>query len=424
MRDAREAYRGLPWPGDRPVASLLAHRHLFGQGPSWRAAAPQLPPLGDGVGGVAAVLEGIGVALRRARRFAPVHPAAAVRHRGRPARRPVRVRAPQRGLRCMAICFAWGCSSDFARSPPPGRSDHPDHRLPARMDVDVLDRDLLLALAAMAVERFEQRRLGAGELVRLGRGSRAGPRRSARRSWRGGSIPSRRCGRRSAAPPSCLPARPSADADQRGDGGAQLLVAFLAHPSSSPRAPAPPDWRECCSSGRTASRRWSSARPSGRRDRRRHGRRLVGLAGFFPVIGRCSSCSIPMVARAATASAFRPACHAGQQRECSQAWPVGSVPKRQQRRHGHCSLPPQPRQRPGGERTGVAVQPFGDAAGEGAGLGLGARQPAIELGDARPLVEEGAPVLGRPAVVAGRKQRDHVRLVAGQQVEDGGGRRR
>ncbi len=46
----------------------------------------------------------------------------------------------------------------------------------------------------------------------------------------------------------------------------------------------------------------------------------------------------------------------------------------------------------------IAVQPFGDAAGEGAGLGLRARQPAIELGDARPLVEEGPPVLARPAV--------------------------
>ncbi len=29
--------------------------------------------------------------------------------------------------------------------------DHADHRLPARMDADVFDGDLLLALAAMAV---------------------------------------------------------------------------------------------------------------------------------------------------------------------------------------------------------------------------------------------------------------------------------
>ena len=36
---------------------------------------------------------------------------------------------------------------------------------------------------------------------------------------------------------------------------------------------------------------------------------------------------------------------------------------------------------------GIAVQPFGDAAGEGAGLGLGAQQTAVELGDARPLIK-------------------------------------
>jgi hypothetical protein len=42
-------------------------------------------------------------------------------------------------------------------------------RLPARMDVDMLDCHLLLALAAVAVERFEERRIGAGELVRLGK---------------------------------------------------------------------------------------------------------------------------------------------------------------------------------------------------------------------------------------------------------------
>ena len=36
----------------------------------------------------------------------------------------------------------------------------------------------------------------------------------------------------------------------------------------------------------------------------------------------------------------------------------------------------------------IAVQPFDHAASEGAGLGLGARQPAIELGDAGALVEE------------------------------------
>jgi hypothetical protein len=36
------------------------------------------------------------------------------------------------------------------------------------MDVDMLHRDLLLALAAVAVERFEKRGEGTRELVRLG----------------------------------------------------------------------------------------------------------------------------------------------------------------------------------------------------------------------------------------------------------------
>lgn len=36
-------------------------------------------------------------------------------------------------------------------------SIHADYCLPARMDVDVLDRDFLLALAAMPVEGFDQR---------------------------------------------------------------------------------------------------------------------------------------------------------------------------------------------------------------------------------------------------------------------------
>ena len=46
--------------------------------------------------------------------------------------------------------------------------NHPDHGLAAGMDVNVLDRDLLLAFAAMAVEGFEQRRIGARQLVSLG----------------------------------------------------------------------------------------------------------------------------------------------------------------------------------------------------------------------------------------------------------------
>ena len=49
--------------------------------------------------------------------------------------------------------------------PAPGALDHPDHRLTALVDVDVLHRDLLLAFAAVAIERIEQSRIGAGEFV-------------------------------------------------------------------------------------------------------------------------------------------------------------------------------------------------------------------------------------------------------------------
>jgi hypothetical protein len=56
----------------------------------------------------------------------------------------------------------------FLSIPTPRRPNYPDHRLPAGMDVDVLHRDLLLTLPAVAVECVEQHGVGAGELVRLG----------------------------------------------------------------------------------------------------------------------------------------------------------------------------------------------------------------------------------------------------------------
>ena len=71
----------------------------------------------------------------------------------------------------------------------------------------------------------------------------------------------------------------------------------------------------------------------------------------------------------------------------------------------------------------IAVEPFGDATGEGAGLGLIAWQAAVELGNARPLVEQGSPVLARPAVATRALQRDHARLVKRQKFEHGGRRR-
>ncbi|MGE0775513.1 MAG: hypothetical protein AB7L36_10825 [Sphingomonadaceae bacterium] len=56
----------------------------------------------------------------------------------------------------------------FRAFPTPRRLHHAHHSLPAGMDVDVLHRNLLLALAAVAIECLEQRGEGAGELVRLG----------------------------------------------------------------------------------------------------------------------------------------------------------------------------------------------------------------------------------------------------------------
>ena len=46
----------------------------------------------------------------------------------------------------------------------------PNYRLPAGVDVDMLDRDLLLALAPVSVQGLEQGSIGAAECVRLGEG--------------------------------------------------------------------------------------------------------------------------------------------------------------------------------------------------------------------------------------------------------------
>jgi hypothetical protein len=48
---------------------------------------------------------------------------------------------------------------------------------------------------------------------------------------------------------------------------------------------------------------------------------------LLPDEGNSVGSAIPIAAKAAIASALRPACQVGQQREWSQAWPVDSVPK-------------------------------------------------------------------------------------------------
>jgi len=77
---------------------------------------------------------------------------------------PLRVRAPHRGARFMGSFSR--CASPLL-SAPTSRGDGTYDRLSAGMDVDVLDSDLLLTLAAVTVEGFGQSRVGPGELVRL-----------------------------------------------------------------------------------------------------------------------------------------------------------------------------------------------------------------------------------------------------------------
>ena len=73
---------------------------------------------------------------------------------------------------------------------------------------------------------------------------------------------------------------------------------------------------------------------------------------------------------------------------------------------------------------GITVKPSGNAARESPGLGLGARQAALELGDRGTLTEEEEPVLGRPAVATRPHQGNDTRFIPRQQVEEGGRRRR
>ncbi|WP_305798587.1 hypothetical protein [Tropicimonas sp. IMCC6043] len=67
----------------------------------------------------------------------------------------------------MGNLLCMGLFLDLAVIPSPRSLHCADHGLAAGVDVDMLDRDLLLALAAMLVQRVQQSRPGAGELVRL-----------------------------------------------------------------------------------------------------------------------------------------------------------------------------------------------------------------------------------------------------------------
>jgi hypothetical protein len=68
--------------------------------------------------------------------------------------------------KCMGLTLCFRCE------PSPPALDVPDDGLAAFVNVDVLDRDLLLAFAAVAIEGFQQRRVCPRELIRLAQISR------------------------------------------------------------------------------------------------------------------------------------------------------------------------------------------------------------------------------------------------------------
>src|SRR5208282_2824728 len=69
----------------------------------------------------------------------------------------------------------------------------------------------------------------------------------------------------------------------------------------------------------------------------------------------------------------------------------------------------------------IAIEPFGDATGEGLGLGRAARQSAVELGNAGAFVKVGEPVLAGPTVRTRSQQGGNAGLLTGECVEDAGG---
>src|SRR5713101_7494815 len=79
---------------------------------------------------------------------------------------PLRVRAPQRSAWFICNSLHSICSSFYFSSAPTPRRDETDDRLSTSIHMDVFHRDLLLALAAVAIERVEQDRIGTRKLVR------------------------------------------------------------------------------------------------------------------------------------------------------------------------------------------------------------------------------------------------------------------
>jgi hypothetical protein len=125
---------------------------------------------GNRLDSVPAMLEGVPVTLRSTGVCFPVHPAPAIRHCCLLVRLPGRPAVGTISRTEVHSQFArHGIDSPISRDPhlpealrhppPPGLRNGRGHA----------HRHLLLALTAVAVERFEQRGMGAGKLIRLGK---------------------------------------------------------------------------------------------------------------------------------------------------------------------------------------------------------------------------------------------------------------
>ncbi len=145
---------------------------------------------------------------------------------------------------------------------------------------------------------------------------------------------------------------------------------------------------------------------------------------FFPKsFGNFAGGAIPIARRAATACGFPPSVPGGPAARM-QPGMAGRVRRRTAAQRRRLFAATAAGQRPGGERTGLRFSHSTTQQAKARASASRARQPAIELGDRRPFVEEGPPVLARPAVAPGAQQRDHARLVTREQVQHGRRRRR
>jgi hypothetical protein len=97
-----------------------------------------------------------------------VHPASTVLHRGRLAWAPAA--CPRSASRCLVHVQEHVVDPLLSVRTLPPALDVADDGLAALVNVNMLDRDLLLTLAAVPVERIEQDRIAAREFVRLAQG--------------------------------------------------------------------------------------------------------------------------------------------------------------------------------------------------------------------------------------------------------------